>query len=410
MEIATPSTKTIAGTGYSQNVNSFDAGVEIANKVISRSSLLKETLFLLFATPHHKIDLLMKGIRSVIGEKPKFLGCTTTGLVTNHFLSYNGALAGGAFISTDTPFYEMFHEASINDREFDVGRSLAKQISDANTPDDASILFFYDSVKITSTEGPIALNVATSILNGFYSYFRHWPTVAGMGAMGEINLMYPCEAWANDIMGRQMLAAVTISGPIKMNTIIMHGTRPMGSYHTITKAKDSIIYELDGEPALDVIHRLLGGNVQWEDFPLLVTLGVNNGDKFGEYNEENYASRLCLSIDKEQKALIMFENDLEEGSEVQLMQRNIDFKYIPTQVDKLISKLEGRKPFLALYIDCLGRVCSFSGLPQEESLEVIKALGDIPFFGIFSGVEIANVGPKVNALDWTGVLCIFSEE
>ena len=195
-----------------------------------------------------------------------------------------------------------------------------------------------------------------------------------------------------------------------MDTIIMHGTRPVGAYHTITSAKDSIIYELDGKPALDVIHDLLGGSVPWEEFPLLVTLGVNNGDKFGEYKEENYASRLCLAIDKEQKALIMFENDLEEGSEVQLMQRNIDFKYIQPQVDKLISKLGNRKPVLAFYIDCLGRVCGFSGLPEEESLEVIKALGDIPFFGIFSGVEIANVGPNVKALDWTGVLCLFSQE
>ena len=190
----------------------------------------------------------------------------------------------------------------------------------------------------------------------------------------------------------------------------MHGTRPVGAYHTITKAIDNTIYELDGKPALDVIHNLLGGSVAWENFPLLVTLGVNNGDKFGEFKEENYASRLCLAIDKEKKALIMFENDLREGSEVQLMQRNIDFKYIQPQVNKLLSKLGNRNPVLAFYIDCLGRVSGFSGLPKEESREVIKALGDIPFFGMFSGVEIANVGPNVNALDWTGVLCIFSEE
>ena len=100
---------------------------------------------------------------------------------------------------------------------------------------------------------------------------------------------------------------------LKMDTIIMHGTRPVGAYHTITRANDNIVYELDGKPALDVIHNLLGGSVPWEEFPLLVTLGVNNGDKFGEYKEENYASRLCLAIDKEQKALIMFENDLREG-------------------------------------------------------------------------------------------------
>src|SRR5665213_661918 len=100
--MTTSSTKTIAGTGYSQNVNSFDAGVEIANKAIDKSGLSQETLFFLFATPHHKIDLLMRGFRSVSRYMPKFFGCTTTGLVTNKVLSYNGALVGGAVISTDT--------------------------------------------------------------------------------------------------------------------------------------------------------------------------------------------------------------------------------------------------------------------------------------------------------------------
>jgi hypothetical protein len=37
-------------------------------------------------------------------------------------------------------------------------------------------------------------------------------------------------------------------------------------------------------------------------------------------------------------------------------------------------------------------------------------LGDkIPLLGIYSGVEIARVGGDLQPLDWTGVLCIFSE-
>jgi hypothetical protein len=410
MEATLTEIKTRTGVGYSQNENSYEAGIEIANKALNGLVLLQETLFLLFATPHHKIDAVMQGIRSVLGNNPKFLGCTTTGLVTNEFLSYNGALAGGAFVSCNTLFFKIFYDANIRDDEYDAGKRLAKQFIDDNTPDDASLLLFYDSVKETSTEGQPTLSVATTILNGFHSVYGKWLTVAGMGAMGEINLMYPCAAWANNKATRHLLAGASILNPIRMDTIIMHGTKPVGAYHTITKANDNVVYELDGKPALDVIYHLLGGSVEWEDFPLLVTLGVNTGDKFGEYKEENYASRLCLAVDKEQKALIMFENDLVEGSEVQLMQRNIDFKYIPLQVDKLKARLGTRKPILAFYIDCLGRVCGFSGLPEEESLEVIKALGNIPFFGIFSGVEIANVGPDVKALDWTGVLCLFSEE
>ena len=33
-----------------------------------------------------------------------------------------------------------------------------------------------------------------------------------------------------------------------------------------------------------------------------VTFGVNKGDKFGEYNEEDYANRLCMAIDRERRA------------------------------------------------------------------------------------------------------------
>lgn len=409
MLTSTFTSKTNVGVGISQKEDSYEAGVEIANNAVAEMNLSAETLFLLFATPHHQIESLIKGIRSVIGEAPKFLGCTTTGMVTRDFISYTGILSGGGFVTSDTPFFRLFFEENINDREFEVGKSIARKIQEAGTSEDASVLLFYDSIKVTSTEGQPELNLATPILEGFYAQYKYWPTVAGIGSWSEIHIVSPCLVWAGDTAKRHALAAATISGLIKMDTVIMHGTRPLSGYHTITKAERNVICELDGKPALEVISNLLGGSVAWEDFPLFVTLGVNNGDKFGDFNEDNYASRLCFAIDREKKALIMFETDLVEGSEVQLMRRDIDFKYIRPQVEKLMSKVGDRKPLFALYIDCLGRVSGFSGLPEEESLEVAKALGDIPFFGIFSGVEIANVGRNVKALDWTGVLCLFSE-
>ncbi len=247
------------------------------------------------------------------------------------------------------------------------------------------------------------------MLEGFHAQFNYWPTVAGIGSWSEIHIINSCLVWANKNIKRHALAAATIFGSLRMDTVIIHGTRPISGYHRITKAERNVLFELDGKPALELIDTLLGGSIPWDDFPLLVTLGVNNGDKFGEFNEDNYASRLCFAIDRKNKSLIMFETDLVEGSEVQLMRRDIDFKYIKPQVDKLMSKVGNRKSVFALYIDCLGRVSGFSGLPEEESLEVAKTIGHIPFFGIFSGVEIANVGANVKALDWTGVLCLFSE-
>jgi hypothetical protein len=401
---------TKTGIGYSQKENSFEAGVEIARSTLSNKTLASNTLFFLFATPHHNIDALIDGIKSILGEDPKFLGCTTTGLVTKDFISYSGVLAGGGFITSDSTFFELFFEENIKNREFDAGKSIAQKMQDANTANDAGVILFYDSIKVTSTEGTPELNLATPLLEGFYTQYKFWPTTAGIGSWSEIHIINPCLVWASNKIKRHGLAAATVFGSIKMDTVILHGTRPISGYHRITKANKNVIFELDGKPALEVIDTLLGGSISWEDFPLLVTLGVNNGDQFGEFNEDNYASRLCFSIDRERKALIMFETDLTEGSNVQLMRRDIDFKYIPRQIDKLMSKIGDRKPVFALYIDCLGRVSGFSGLPEEESLEVAKILGNIPFFGIFSGVEIANVGATVKALDWTGVLCLFTEK
>ena len=77
----------------------------------------------------------------------------------------------------------------------------------------------------------------------------------------------------------------------------MHGCKPSGAYHKITKADENVILEIDGRTWLEEITRMLGTTPDrnWEEYPLFVTLGLNKGDKFGEFKEENYANRLCMA-------------------------------------------------------------------------------------------------------------------
>jgi small ligand-binding sensory domain FIST len=64
---------------------------------------------------------------------------------------------------------------------------------------------------------------------------------------------------------------------------------------------------------------------------------------------------------------------------------------------------------LAFYIDCAGRAAAYCGLDAEEADEVRKAVPpSVPLLGVYSGVEIAPIGGRAQALDWTGVLCVFS--
>jgi hypothetical protein len=163
---------------------------------------------------------------------------------------------------------------------------------------------------------------------------------------------------------------------------------------------------------LDLIAELLGPDSDraWEDYPLFVTLGVNRGDKFGEYNEEEYANRLCMAIDKERRGLVMFEPDLTAGSEIQLMRRSIDFDYIHTKASRLYEALGTRRPFLGIYIDCMGRAASYCGADGEEGAAIQEVIGArMPLLGMYTGVEIGPVAGRQQPLDWSGVLCVLSE-
>ena len=166
------------------------------------------------------------------------------------------------------------------------------------------------------------------------------------------------------------------------------------------------------KPALDLIAELVGKEKSWEEYPLFITLGVNKGDKFADYDEEAYASRLCMAIDKERRALVMFEPDLTAGTEVQLMRRDVDnFDYIRGRAERLYNRLGSRNAFFAMYIDCMGRAGAYCGSESEEGAVIQEVFGGrIPLLGMYTGVEIGPVGKAAQqALDWSGVLCVFSE-
>jgi len=92
------------------------------------------------------------------------------------------------------------------------------------------------------------------------------------------------------------------------------------------------------------------------------------------------------------------------------MRRSIDFDYIRERTEDLLKRVRDRQPVFALYIDCAARASAYCGTEREEADEVQRAIGSrMPLLGMYSGVEIAKVGGDMQALDWTGVLCVFSE-
>jgi hypothetical protein len=402
-----------AGVGYSVSSDSSEAGIAAAESALAEAGTAEPQVALLFHTAKHDPRLFHAGVRSVLGANVRLLGGFTGGIITRDYLGYDGYESAVAVLASDSVRFDGFAEVGLNEHgEREVGRRLGTQIRGSRNGDGAGLIYMYDSIKSFTPEGGFDMNIGTYVMEGLTEGLGTWPAAAGVGMVGNMQLSPTYQFFDDQVVQQAALALLAQGESFRLHTTIMHGCRPSSSYHTVTKSEENLVLEIDGRPALDVIDELLGpeSDTSWADYPLFVTLGVNKGDKFGPFKEEEYANRLCMAVDHDRRALVMFEPDLVPGSEVQLMRRAIDFDYIHHRAERILEEIGDREPFFAIYIDCMGRASAYCGSEGEEGAEVQKVIGSrMPLLGLYSGVELAEVMGRQQALDWTGVLCVFCE-
>lgn len=404
---------TKVGVGYSENPKSKDAGREAAGCALEKAGIKKCDLAILFSTSKHDPARLRDGVRLVIGPETRLIGGYSNGIITNDKLGYDGNQVGVAVLSSETVKIDMLIEKNLVGNEFNVGVALGKQIRSREYVGTPNILLMYDFVKEKPLEGMSwNINWSTPLLEGMGQSLGTWPPAAGLGMMGDWQCN-PTYQWFDDKIERHTAMALVLSGGVHMESLIMHGCKPLSDYCTITKADQNVVLEIDGKPAMDVIADMLGADrfKEWLDYPFFIILGVNKGEKFGEFKEDNYANRLIAGVDKDRKGLIMFEPDLKVGTEVQMMRRSFsDFEYVRQRSKEILKRVQGRNPFFCFYIDCAGRASAYSGTEGEEAEEVQKIIGSkMPLLGVYSGTEIAKVGQDMQPCVFTGILCVFSE-
>jgi hypothetical protein len=393
------------------NPTSTEAAIEATLGALAQAGTESCDLALMFATSKHDATQVRDGLRSVAGPATRIAGGNTMGVVTRDYLGYDGFEVGVAVLAAGPgDDIDLFIEGPLPDNEFEVGLALGKQIRGKEYRGDPSLFLMYDSIKEMATAG-WSLNLATPLLEGMGFGLGTWPAMAGIGMFGGME-GDTGHQWFDDRIEQGSAIGLVLSGGLRMDTVIMHGCRPASGYHTVTKVDRHVVLEIDGVRAVDMVAELLGGSsgTPSEDYALYVTFGINRGEKFGTFNEEEYQNRLVMAIDEERGGLMMFENDLKAGTEIQLMRRSIDFDYMEEKVNQLYERIGDRQPILALYVDCAGRISMLSGTEEEEAAEIQRTVGArTPLLGMYSAIEIAKVAGEVQPLDWTGVLCILSQ-
>ena len=400
-----------AGIGFCDKKDSFEAGKRAASDALKAMGSEGGSLSLAFCTGKHNYQACFQGIKSVVGDTP-VIGGAAIGIITNKYLGYEGYQVGVAVLPDDLKF-DIAVAGELDKGEKQTGLVLGRELALKRNPSEQLALIFYDSIRAEPPPAPV-LNISSYLLEGFeYGLGNKPPVIVGAGLIGTCSFAKG-KQFCGDTVVEQHAAATLLSGNYTVYTEIMHGCKPMSDYHTITRVEGPVIYEIDGIPAMDVIDNLLRTTEWQKRLPLLlVTLGVNHGDKYGPYDENNYVNRLIIGIIPEQKAVVLFEADFENGAEFQFMRRNAKLmeKSAEQGSRKAVEwfKSKRQEPFFALYIDCAGRTAGYSGAEIEEASVVQRVLGqDIPLLGFYSGVEIAPLMGKSRGLDWTGVLLMLA--
>jgi hypothetical protein len=165
------------------------------------------------------------------------------------------------------------------------------------------------------------------------------------------------------------------------------GWTAFGPARRVTRSDHNVLFELDGEPALDVYKRYLGDHAK--DLPasgLLFPFSM-----LGTDHSKVGLIRTILGVDESNGSLTLA-GDIEPGGYLELMHASTDALVDGAEAAALAAKnmIQGHADGLALLISCVGRKLVMGGRVDEE----IEAVGDVfgqgsVLAGFYSNGEIS---------------------
>jgi hypothetical protein len=185
------------------------------------------------------------------------------------------------------------------------------------------------------------------------------------------------------------------------------GWIPFGPERIITKSEANILYEIDGQPALDLYKNYLGDKAS--DLPqasLLYPLNVTPEDK------KEPVVRTILNIDDDNQSMILA-GDVPMNSRVQLMMASVDGIATGAKTAaEFAMKSRKTPPEIAILVSCIGRKLVMNQRVEEEVEQVWEAIGEkIPMAGFYSYGEMApfNESTSCELHNQTMTLTLISE-
>lgn len=390
-------------TGITNQEDSFEAGKMVAQEASQKMGSSPLHLVVLFCATRYEYAAVMRGIRSIVGEDVPLIGCTTAGQFTSEGVSRGGVTC--ALISSDTHLFfpgigTQLKADTIQAIE-NASRTFPKDVE--GFPHQSAILL----IDGLAGKGEEAVVAAVSVLGPLVQF-------AGGTAADDLNFKETYvfnngEAFTDAVS----LCLITSRLPIVIS--VKHGHHPLSPPLRITKARDNVLYELDGKPALQVWKDFLRGPLKEEGIDIdAISLSDLSSKVFLKYEaglmagEDDYKIRFPASCNPD--GSFNFVCSMMEGSVIKIMtsEQEDQIESARQAVKMALQASQGVELAGALIFDC---VCH-SMILQENFPKVVEAkqelFGELPFMGCETYGEIAmEMGEFSGFHNTTTVIMLF---
>ncbi len=189
------------------------------------------------------------------------------------------------------------------------------------------------------------------------------------------------------------LVGISLSGNVQLDTIVAQGCRPIGQPMFVTKCDRNLIWQLDGEPALEVLQNLYAqldaADQQLARHSLFVGLVMDEHQT--EYRQGDFLIRNIVGMDAE-RGLLAIAALLHDGAVLQFHLR--DARTSAADLQHMLGSYVaggGSRPAGALLFSCSGRGRYLYDEADHDTNAFRDHFGPVPLGGFFCNGEIGPV-------------------
>lgn len=312
-------------------------------------------------------------LRSMYPKADIVVGSTSGEIIEN--IVFDDTLVVTAVDFEKTKLKVVSMDISTVSNSFDAGVQLAKQL----LADDLKHVFVLsDGLHVNGSE----------IVKGINSALGEKAPCTG-GLAGDAANFEKTLVGLNGAPMENLIVAVGFYGSeLHVGYGSVGGWDNFGAERLVTRSEGNVLYELDGQSALDLYKMYLGDKAaELPGSALLFPLGL----KFDE--DSDTIVRTILGVDEE-KGSMTFAGDIPEGCYVRLMKANFDrlIEGANLAAEHTTQKGGRSQDKLALLISCVGRKLILGPRVDEEVEAVQSVLGEgTTMTGFYSYGEISPV-------------------